>query len=96
MKGKLIYLLEAQDTSKSPFQFLFHGKRNIHFPLGMFLSLLINIASFCLSMTLLFELLNHSKPSVNYAKFHSSMTTNMTLNTKELLFTIAFRDTITI
>ena len=92
MKEKLIYLLEAQDTSKSQFQFLFHGKRNIHFPFGMFLSLLINFASFCLSITLLFELIDHSKPSVNYAKFHSSMTTNMTLNTKELLFTIAFRD----
>ena len=92
MKEKLIYLLEAQDTSKSQFQFFFHGKRNIHFPFGMFLSLLINFASFCLSITLLFELINHSKPSVNYAKFHSSMTTNMTLNTKELLFTIAFRD----
>jgi len=31
MKEKLFELLEAQDTSKSPFQFLFHGKRNIHF-----------------------------------------------------------------
>ena len=92
MKEKLFELLEAQDTSKSPFQFLFHGKRNIHFPFGMILSLLINFASFCLSITLLFELLNHSKPSVNYAKFQSSMTRNMTLNTKELLFTIAFRD----
>ena len=92
MKEKLICLLEAQDSFKSPFHFLFHGKRNIHFPFGMFLSLLINFASFCLSITLLFELLNHSKPSVNYAKFQSSMTKNMTLNTKELLFTIAFRD----
>ena len=96
MKEKLICLLEAQDSFKSPFHFLFHGKRNIHFPFGMILSLLINFASFCLSITLLFELLNHSKPSVNYAKFQSSMTKNMTLNTKELLFTIAFRDPITI
>ena len=34
----------------------------------------------------------HSKPTVNYAKFLSSVTKNMTLNTKELLFTIAIRD----
>ena len=92
MKSRIIDLLEVQDTLKSPFQFLFHGRRNIHFPLGIVLSLLINIASICLSVTLLLELLNHSKPSVNYAKFLSSMTTNMTLNSKELLFTIAFRD----
>ena len=92
MKEKLICLLEAQDSFKSPFHFLFHGKRNIHFPFGIILSLLINFVSFCLLITLLFELLNHSKPSVNYAKFHSSMTSNMTLNSKNLLFTIAFRD----
>ena len=69
MKSRIIDLLEVQDTLKSPFQFLFHGRRNIHFPLGIVLSLLINIASICLSVTLLLELLNHSKPSVNYAKF---------------------------
>ena len=92
MKEKLICLLEAQDSFKSPFHFLFHGKRNIHLPFGIILSLLINFVSFCLLITLLFELLNHSKPSVNYAKFHSSMTSNMTLNSKNLLFTIAFRD----
>ena len=58
----------------------------------MFLSLLINISSLCLSITFLFELIYHSKPVVSFAKFQSSMTKNMTLNTKELLFTIAFRD----
>ena len=92
MKEKLIYLIEAQDIFKTPFQFLFRGRRNIHCPFGMLLSLLINLSSFCLLITLLSELLNHSKPSVSYAKLHSSMTTNLTLNTKEFLFTIAFRD----
>ena len=92
MKDKLLQLLEIQDSSKIPFHFLFNGKRNIHFPLGILLSLLINIISFLFSITLILELIHHSKPSVNYAQFQSSMTTNMTLNTKQLLFTIAFRD----
>ena len=92
MKDKLLQLLEIQDSSKIPFHFLFNGKRNIHFTFGIILSLLMNIISFSFSITLILELLHHSKPSVNYAQFQSSMTTNMTLNTKQLLFTIAFRD----
>ena len=92
MKAQLYHLLEIQDSFKSPFQFLFHGKRNIHFPLGMLLSLLINFASICLSVTLILQLIFHSQPNVNYAKFTTSMSSNMTLNTKELLFTIAIRD----
>ena len=92
MKDRLIRLLEIQDSFKSPFQFLFHGKRNIHFPLGILLSLLINFASICLSVTLMLQLIFHSQPNVNYAKFTTSMSSNMTLNTKELLFTIAIRD----
>ena len=92
MKERIQYFLEIQDSLKIPFQFLFKGKRNIHFPLGMYLSLFINILSLCLGITLMMELIYHTGPSVNYAQFHSSMTTNMTLNTKELLFTIAIRD----
>ena len=92
MKEKLIKLLEIQDSSKSPFQFLFKGKRNIYFPFGMFLSLLINISTICLSTILLLELIYHIKPNVSFAKFQSQITKNMTLNTKELIFTIAFRD----
>ena len=92
MKEKLITFLEIQDSSKSPFQFLFKGKRNIYFPFGMFLSLLINISTICLSTILLLELIYHSKPNVSFAKFQSQLTKNMTLNTKELIFTITFRD----
>ncbi len=92
LKEKIYQFLEIQDSSKSQFQFLFQGKRDIHFLFGMILSLLLNIASICLSVTLILELMYHSKPTVNYAKFLSSVTKNMTLNTKELLFTIAFRD----
>ena len=57
MKERIKNFLEIQDSLRIPFQFLFKGKRNIHFPLGI-----------------------------------TSMTTNMTLNTKELLLTIAIRD----
>ena len=92
MKEKIIQLLEIFYFSKKTIHFFFNGKRNIHFSLGMILSLLINITSFLFSITLILELIHHSKPSVNYAQFQASMTTNMTLNTKELLFTIAFRD----
>ena len=92
MKERIYRFLEIQDSSKSPFQFLFKGKRNIHFPFGMILSFIINIICICLSVTLILELINHSKPTVNYAKFHTSMTQNITLNTKTLLFTIAIRD----
>ena len=58
----------------------------------MFLSLLINISTICLSTILLLELIYHSKPNVSFAKFQSQLTKNMTLNTKELIFTITFRD----
>ena len=92
LKEKIYQFLEIQDSSKSQFQFLFQGKRDIHFLFGMILSLLLNIASICLSVSLILELMYHSKPTVNYAKFLSSVTKNMTLNTKELLFTIAIRD----
>ena len=92
MKEKLINILEIQDSFKSPFQFLFNGKRNIHVPFGMILSLFINFANICLTITLILQLINHSQPNINYAKFTSSMTVNMSLNTKELLFTIAIRD----
>ncbi len=92
MKEKLIRILEIQDSFKSPFQFLFHGKRHIHVPFGIILSLIINFANICLTVTLFLQLINHTEPNVNYAKFSSSMTVNMSLNTKELLFTIAIRD----
>ncbi len=92
MKEKLINILEIQDAFKSPFQFLFNGKRDIHVPFGMILSLIINFANICLTITLIRQLINHSEPDVNYAKFTSSMTVNMSLNTRELLFTIAIRD----
>ena len=75
MKERIHYFLEIQDSLKIPFQFLFKGKRNIHFPLGMYLSLFINILSLCLGITLMMDLIYHTGPSVNYAQFHSSMTT---------------------
>ena len=53
MKEKLINILEIQDSFKSPFQFLFNGKRNIHVPFGMILSLFINFANICLTITLI-------------------------------------------
>ena len=81
MKEKLINILEIQDSFKSPFQFLFNGKRNIHVPFGMILSLFINFANICLTITLILQLINHSQPNINYAKFTSSMTVNMSLNT---------------
>ena len=92
MKERIKNFLEIQDSLRIPFQFLFKGKRNIHFPLGIYISLFINISSLCIGITLIIELKNHSSPSVNYSKIHTSMTTNMTLNTKELLLTIAIRD----
>ena len=92
MKDKLLHILEFQDTFKTPFNFLFNGKKNIHFPIGIISSLIINVTTFCFSITLILQLINHSEPSVNYAKITSSMSPNITLNTKELLFTIAIRD----
>ncbi len=92
MKERIKNFLEIQDSLRIPFQFLFKGKRNIHFPLGIYISLFINISSLCIGIALIIELKNHTGPSVNYSKIYSSMTTNMTLNTKELLLTIGIRD----
>ena len=82
MKDKLLHILEFQDTFKTPFNFLFNGKKNIHFPIGIISSLIINVTTFCFSITLILQLINHSEPSVNYAKITSSMSPNITLNTK--------------
>ena len=85
-------LLKQQDHFSYTFQLYFLGKKSNHTIIGIVLSSIINI--FCIVMTLLYliELLNHSKPKVNYSKISKKLNTNITLNTKELLYTIGFRD----
>ncbi len=92
MKVKLITLLRLQDSFKSPFHFNFNGKKYIYYPINIIVSIFINISALILFITLLQELIYHSQPNVNFSEFHSSKTKNLTLNTKELLFTIALRD----
>ena len=91
MKLKLINILQLQDSFKSPFNFHFNGKKYIYYPIGIIISIFINLSVLILLITLLHELIYHSQPNVNYSEFHTSMTKNLTLN-KELLFTIALRD----
>ena len=85
-------LLKQQDHFAFTFQLYFIGKKRNHTIIGIILSSIINI--FCIVMFLLYliELLNHSKPKVNYSKISKKLNTNITLNTKELLYTIGFRD----
>ena len=92
MKVKLITFLQLQDSFKSPFHFNFNGKKYIYYPIGIIVSILINLSAIILLFTLVNELIYHSQPNVNFSEFHTSMTHNLTLNTKDLLFTIALRD----
>ena len=89
MKVKLITLLQLQDSFKSSFHFHFNGKKNIYYPIGTIVSIFINLSALTLLLTLVNELIYHSQPNVNFSEFHTSMTHNLTLNTKDLLFTIA-------
>lgn len=85
-------LLENQDHFSFKFQFVFLGKKRSHTTIGIIFSLLLNFG--CLTMGILYivELFKHSKPNVNYSKIRKSLTTNMTLNTPELLYSVGFRD----
>lgn len=85
-------VLNLQDNFYMQFTILFKGDRRIHSKIGVILSLLINFICIAMFITLLFQLINHSNPSVTTVQLSSSVTTNITLNTKDLLLAIGLRD----
>lgn len=80
-------LLELQDYFSIQFHILFKGERKIHSIYSIILSLLINVACGAMRVTLVLELIKHKKPIVNMAELKSFLTENMTLNSKDLLYT---------
>ena len=88
----LIKFLENQDHFSFNFTISFLGKKETHTYIGMICSLALNIGCIVMFTLYLIELFNHSKPNVNYSRINKQKTTNMTLNTRELLYTVGFRD----
>ena len=83
---------ENQDHFSFSFSINFLGKKESHTLIGMLCSFLLNIGCAAMFIIYILELFDHSKPNVNYSKIHKQKTTNMTLNTRDLLYTIGFRD----
>lgn len=85
-------LFEIQDNFYSQFQIYFKGKRKHHSIYSMSLSFIANMVCFAMGLALLSELICHSKPTINTSKVESSYSENLTFNTKDLLYTIGFKD----
>lgn len=84
--------LERQDHFSYNFNFEFLGKKKFHTLIGIILSLIMNIGCLVMCIIYLVELCSHSNPNVNYTKIKKTQTTNLTLNTKELLYSIGLRN----
>ena len=84
--------LELQDSLSSQMKFSINGKSSYHSSIGIILSLLINFACICLIINKISILIAHNKPNINYMKSSSYRSSNITLNTDDLIFTIGFRD----
>ena len=89
---QIIKALKFQDIFNSTFYYFFNKKRKQHTALTIIISLGINILSISLFLTEISDLIKHKNPTVNYAKLRNSISPNLTLNTKELLFSIGVRD----
>ena len=86
------FLLESQDYFSTKFQIEFEGKRKTHSYLGMICSLMINIGAVILLVMYLSELISRSRPTVTSSKLSKPLTTNITLNTLDLLYSFGLRD----
>ena len=89
---QIIKALKFQDIFNSTFYYFFNKKRKQHTALTIIISLGINILSISLFLTEISDLIKHKNPTVNYAKLRNTISPNLTLNTKELLFSIGVRD----
>ena len=88
----IIKFLKFQDIFESTFRYFFNKKRTQHTILTVLLSFAINTFVIIVFIIELYELLEHTNPDVNYAKMRNTIAPNLTLNTKELLFSIGIRD----
>ena len=88
----IIKVLKFQDIFESTFRYFFNKKRTQHTILTVLLSFAINTFVIIVFIIELHELLEHTNPDVNYAKMRNTIAPNLTLNTKELLFSIGIRD----
>ena len=84
--------LESQDHFSYYFNFEFLGKKKFHTLIGIVFSLIINLGCIVMFIIYLVELFSHSSPNVNYTKIRKTVSINLTLNTKDLLYAIGFRN----
>lgn len=64
----------------------------MHSMFSMSFSLLENMACVAMGITLIIDLVCHSKPTLNTSKVENAFPANLPFNTKELLYTIRFKD----
>lgn len=84
--------LESQDHFSYYFNFEFLRKKKFHTLIGIVFSVIINLGCLVMFIIYLVELFSHSNPNVNYTKIRKTISTNLTLNTKDLLYSIGFRN----
>ena len=88
----IVKVLKFQDIFESNFRYLFNKKRAQNTIFTVLLSLAINSFVIIIFIIELYNLVVHNNPYVNYAKIRNTIAPNLTLNTKELLFSIGIRD----
>ncbi len=90
---KVIYnSLKFQDYFYVTFLHEFKGEKKKHSYISVFLSLIVNIICMTLLMINIIHLFERKEPAISYSKIDLYRGVNITLNTKDLLFSVFLRD----
>ena len=90
---KVIYeSLKFQDYFYITFLHEFKGEKKKHSYISVFLSLIVNIICMTLLMINIIHLFERKEPAISYSKIDLYRGVNITLNTKDLLFSVFLRD----
>ena len=89
---KILNTLKFQDYFYEQFLHEFRGEKRAHSYLGISFSLIINI--FCMTLLImnLYQLFGRKDPTTSYTKLDLDLGYNLTLNSKDLLFSLQLRD----
>ncbi len=90
---KVIYnSLKFQDYFYVTFLHEFKGEKKKHSYISVFLSFIVNIICITLLIINVIHLFKRKEPSISYSKIDLLKGVNITLNTKDLLFSVFLRD----
>ena len=89
---KILNTLKFQDYFYEQFSHEFRGEKRAHSYLGITFSLVINIFCMFLLILNLYQLFGRKDPTTSYTKLDLDLGYNLTLNSKDLLFSLQLRD----